>query len=404
MVLTAKKMDFSDRAPSFQGATIIDVDIDSINNNNTDLPTWLRDVLDRALSASGIRMKRNVSSQEIIEHLENLEPSNVADRNCPICFEEYDEEEAIKQCRSDELKRAADKQGLTTRSLYNKSIEQNLAVCENLKEMYNVSLEPLSQGERFNDPSLFLPVDETASVHSRFPVRNLRTLDNAPVEQQYPGYTEERKRNAGDDDSQEVPHNPVKMPTCNHIFGKSCITEWLREKNTCPLCRKEIELLNEDDPHSIKMRRMKNIFYNFNTDQASVSDHLLNHLTDACNISRRPFNPFVTPLTDSYMLQDWTGSRNSDDRLIDRVETPDPNLIIPRRSALVEGMSPVTVYSRRFPMRSVGRDSDTNPQNTAMTSAFGSTNNGQEQQTGSVFSQLEQPNETRQEEHGLLQE
>ncbi|KAF7860796.1 hypothetical protein EAF04_008314 [Stromatinia cepivora] len=43
------------------------------------------------------------------------------------------------------------------------------------------------------------------------------------------------------DDSGE-PHEPVKMPNCRHIFGRSCITEWLMSHNTCPLCRNEVAL------------------------------------------------------------------------------------------------------------------------------------------------------------------
>ncbi|KAJ8061301.1 hypothetical protein OCU04_010364 [Sclerotinia nivalis] len=38
------------------------------------------------------------------------------------------------------------------------------------------------------------------------------------------------------------PHEPVKMPNCRHIFGRSCITEWLMSHNTCPLCRNQVAL------------------------------------------------------------------------------------------------------------------------------------------------------------------
>ncbi|TGO11503.1 hypothetical protein BTUL_0108g00190 [Botrytis tulipae] len=35
-------------------------------------------------------------------------------------------------------------------------------------------------------------------------------------------------------------HEAVKMPRCTHIFGRSCIVEWLQEKDTCPMCRQKI--------------------------------------------------------------------------------------------------------------------------------------------------------------------
>jgi hypothetical protein len=34
-------------------------------------------------------------------------------------------------------------------------------------------------------------------------------------------------------------HPDLKMLSCNHIFGKDCISQWLLSKSTCPLCRKK---------------------------------------------------------------------------------------------------------------------------------------------------------------------
>lgn len=39
-------------------------------------------------------------------------------------------------------------------------------------------------------------------------------------------------------------HSPVEMP-CGHVFGLSCIKEWLTSSNTCPMCRTAIE--SQDD-------------------------------------------------------------------------------------------------------------------------------------------------------------
>ncbi|GBB92043.1 hypothetical protein RclHR1_19580003 [Rhizophagus clarus] len=33
----------------------------------------------------------------------------------------------------------------------------------------------------------------------------------------------------------------VRQMPCNHMFCESCLFQWLRQNNTCPLCRKEIE-------------------------------------------------------------------------------------------------------------------------------------------------------------------
>ncbi|QSZ30435.1 hypothetical protein DSL72_004958 [Monilinia vaccinii-corymbosi] len=37
-------------------------------------------------------------------------------------------------------------------------------------------------------------------------------------------------------------HAPAMMPTCGHVFGRSCIAAWLQRKNTCPMCRNELAL------------------------------------------------------------------------------------------------------------------------------------------------------------------
>lgn len=31
----------------------------------------------------------------------------------------------------------------------------------------------------------------------------------------------------------------VAITTCGHIFGRNCLTQWMRESNTCPMCRVE---------------------------------------------------------------------------------------------------------------------------------------------------------------------
>ncbi|THV44569.1 hypothetical protein BGAL_0616g00060 [Botrytis galanthina] len=38
------------------------------------------------------------------------------------------------------------------------------------------------------------------------------------------------------------PHHAVKIKTCGHVFGGRCITKWLKENNTCPMCRGKVSL------------------------------------------------------------------------------------------------------------------------------------------------------------------
>lgn len=31
----------------------------------------------------------------------------------------------------------------------------------------------------------------------------------------------------------------IKLP-CNHVFDRQCVVDWLRQKNSCPVCRSQI--------------------------------------------------------------------------------------------------------------------------------------------------------------------
>lgn len=40
--------------------------------------------------------------------------------------------------------------------------------------------------------------------------------------------------------SYQVGQNITEFGTCNHSFHEECITKWISEKNSCPICRKKI--------------------------------------------------------------------------------------------------------------------------------------------------------------------
>lgn len=42
-------------------------------------------------------------------------------------------------------------------------------------------------------------------------------------------------------------HVPVELP-CGHVFGRSCLYEWLKANTTCPLCRQKVE---DEAPSSV---------------------------------------------------------------------------------------------------------------------------------------------------------
>ncbi|KAL5624901.1 hypothetical protein BROUX41_004961 [Berkeleyomyces rouxiae] len=48
----------------------------------------------------------------------------------------------------------------------------------------------------------------------------------------YSDYAEDRAE--GD------PERPLRIPKCGHVFGDSCLTQWLSSSNICPYCRVEL--------------------------------------------------------------------------------------------------------------------------------------------------------------------
>jgi hypothetical protein len=60
------------------------------------------------------------------------------------------------------------------------------------------------------------------------------------------------EQTAGKDGFEEEAEFPLAMP-CGHVFGSTCLKEWLHESPTCPLCRVEVESYSDEpDPvHTI---------------------------------------------------------------------------------------------------------------------------------------------------------
>ncbi|ODV78350.1 uncharacterized protein CANTADRAFT_35360, partial [Suhomyces tanzawaensis NRRL Y-17324] len=273
---------------------VVDVDVET---GVSDLPIWIRDVLERALTASGIpgfRMNGKLASQDAIDSLREVPIQDLKEKECAICYELYEEVSSATKTSSQPT--ANDKSHARTHT-------PDLA-------------------DKFNDPSLFMPTDEICH-YSRFPMRNLATITPTTLEEAFPGYKPAKPSKK----EEEAPHTPVKMPSCDHIFGKSCIIEWLKSNVSCPLCREEVEA-KKNDPKLKRLNQIRaSMFHNFN-DPNDVVNHLANHSTDVFNPYRRPFNPSITPLTDSFMHQDWATPYNLG---MQRTESREPNLILPRR-------------------------------------------------------------------------
>jgi len=314
--------------PNF-GTTIIDVDMDTGGEfpDNDEFPTWLREMIGGALTATGLRPKRTAASDEALESLVNVDTSTLDDVNCPICYEPYEvvlQKTDSSQDSKNTVKRYNDQD-------YNELVAEDAELVKNLSTR-GVSVQSLEHRSTFQDPSLFFPTDEGCLNYSRFPTRNLSSLELVTLQDQFPHYEDDetikRKKQEKHARLQVQGHVAVKIPKCGHVFGKSCVVEWFKNNVSCPLCREEVEASKEDDPLYKRTQAVTssvNCHYNRNDDMIS---HILNHSTDVFNPYRRPFNAAITPLTDSYMSQDWATPYTES---MTRIGSRDPNLVLPRR-------------------------------------------------------------------------
>ncbi|KAK9461460.1 uncharacterized protein V1516DRAFT_676015 [Lipomyces oligophaga] len=126
------------------------------------------------------------ASKAAIDALVNVDLSTIAetDRTCPICFEPY----CDSKCdHSDRLMDAA--------------------------ESENVQSEPIELAS------------DSEHTHSSTAAERTSSTEQPPLSAEL---------------EQEDKHVPLQMP-CGHIFGKTCLKEWLSSSTTCPLCRTAIE-------------------------------------------------------------------------------------------------------------------------------------------------------------------
>lgn len=91
----------------------------------------------------------------------------------------------------------------------------------------------LDQFISLNAETCYFETDDTLSSIKR------RKLNNETISPVSTNESMETPKKPLDDSPTEYSHVPVEMP-CGHIFGRSCLYEWLKNHSTCPLCRKSI--------------------------------------------------------------------------------------------------------------------------------------------------------------------
>ncbi|ODQ79054.1 hypothetical protein BABINDRAFT_167599 [Babjeviella inositovora NRRL Y-12698] len=133
------------------------------------------------------------ASEEVLENLEYVNPDElpVKERQCTICYDEFQKE--------------AEPAAIDFSDLYNFKVPET-----------SYFLSP-------GDPELLYPTEATAKYC-------------AVIGRESKKDRLQRQQN-GDEHAK---HDAVRVPDCGHIFGRSCIIEWLKEHASCPLCRGEV--------------------------------------------------------------------------------------------------------------------------------------------------------------------
>lgn len=304
---------------NFMGTAVLDLDLTN-GSPTTDIAGILRSILSRTLS--GVSSQKSSASERVIGSLKDLPLLAVPDSDCPICYDPFQE-------RNNDI---------SGRHVCSQEVlDASKTLWQIQREHHVHTYQPADLAQQFDDPSLFLPEDESAGIHTRFPQRNIVTLEQPSNNQIVPGSLSPREK--FQQEINEAGHTPVKMPSCEHIFGRACIIQWLKTSVTCPLCRLEVEVGQDRPNKTASIEQTSHLQFN---DTQNALEHLENHLTNIFYPYRRPYAPQITSLTDSFMPQSMvTPARYPS------VSVPEPEIFVPRPFPVGEG--PVLV-SRAIPV------------------------------------------------------
>ena len=157
-------------------------------------------------------------------------PPEARSSNCPICYEPYVEYEADASVNA------------PVESSAETSAETSAVP---LTQQHSAADEVLNgpwKGYNLSDPSISFPAIETATYQHTYSLAAEPDLglDAEAASSTETATTTETPASTTASAAANDVHFAVKLPQCNHIFGRPCIVEWLQSNVSCPLCRREI--------------------------------------------------------------------------------------------------------------------------------------------------------------------
>lgn len=132
--------------------------------------------------------------------------------SCSICFEKYEELNKKKRSISTSSSSDEEKEEINLQTLKKRKTESNQTVHPELS------------------PSI-LTVPESATTTETTSTSEIPATEHGSTRT-----TTKREPKFLSEFKGTFSHVAVKMP-CGHLFGKSCLFEWLKNHTTCPLCR-----------------------------------------------------------------------------------------------------------------------------------------------------------------------
>lgn len=221
--------------PNRAGSLIMSLPNNSSNRDPRVIQEFIRLATQMAYSTiiNGLHKEKGVTLCKF-NSFPSVKEADLGDsRACSICFDEFDMVEAEKEKSlvdesDDELvvvkKRRIDELRLAATSESNSRVQSDDESDSAIPPSNNI-LESTSIDSTNTD----LPNTDPASTSNTNPTNTNTPSTNEELAE--PKYLSEY--------TGVFDHSPIRM-TCGHIFGKDCLSEWLKEHTTCPLCRDSV--------------------------------------------------------------------------------------------------------------------------------------------------------------------
>lgn len=209
-------------------------------------------------------VSRNTFDDLKIRHLRDLKDTEL---ECAICYDKFEDDGKDSNDTEGSKKRKRG-DGEEDDGADNNDEDDN--------DNNNTSAEHSAKKSKNNDQSATTTATTattaatattaTAQTEPATGVNNAEPSNNAP------------KRSPETIDPTVYHHYPVEL-TCGHIFGQSCLAEWFKANNSCPLCRSRLPTIGNSGVANQTTVTLPNLSTVINTARSLIDDFDRRNLT-----------------------------------------------------------------------------------------------------------------------------